>query len=51
MRDFLKDEHTFMRDFYGYIYTFMRDFLLCYQGRCLNLSLYVKKLSPLGWLN
>lgn len=29
MRDFLKDEHTFMRDFWGYIYTFMRDFLLC----------------------
>ena len=29
MRDFLKDEHTFMRDFWDYIYTFMRDFLLC----------------------
>lgn len=35
MRDFLKDEHTFMRDFWGYIYTFMRDFLLCYQARML----------------
>ena len=26
MRDFLKDQHTFMSDFYIYPYTFMMDF-------------------------